>query len=139
MSYQTFTVPHKNGLEPLNGVIFMSSTKKFLNFTSILLYVQKNVPCHVEHFSCAMQNKHFGSLCFPNCTGRWFRERCTSRFLHHSAVPPVFLKHSIKRVREMLIDRQLWHHKFHMMYVSGWYVIPRTRYLEDSWYSYQEI
>jgi hypothetical protein len=35
----------------------------------------KNVPSNVEHLSFAVQNKYFGSLCFPNRTGRWYLKR----------------------------------------------------------------
>jgi hypothetical protein len=46
-------------------------------FSELLHYFmyRKNVPCHVEHLSFAVQNKHFGSLCFPNRTGRWYLKR----------------------------------------------------------------
>ena len=44
------------------------------HFNYYFMY-EKNVPCHVEHLSFVVQNKHFGSLCFPNRTGRWYLER----------------------------------------------------------------
>ncbi len=120
----------------------MSPTKKFLNFTSITtgniflaMWSIFPVPCKTNIleacvFLIALEDGTLNILHITNLQ-------------HHSAGPPIFWSTLFKECEKklLMVCPQLSCHEFHMMYVSAWYVIPRTRYvyLVLSCYSYQEI
>jgi hypothetical protein len=81
-----WTVPHKNGLEPLkkieplNGVIFTLPTNKMLKFSRIdKPYMEK---MFVELPSLAEWYKHFGRPFVDNCTGNWHLKNFPSQYVY---------------------------------------------------------